>query len=419
MKSVKQTTEVQPKNKGYISYLVNLWVFLPALLLFKVINEYSVNIPYVDDYPVILGFLTKYKHAALSDKIALFFEQTNEHRIVYSKIVYAIYYTLYGDVNFFDLIIINNLHWVAAFVMMILFIRKILPNRWPIAAFITALAMFDINNYENSNAAMFGMQNYGEVLFFFLSLYFYDKAGKKYLWLAILFQVVCIFSSGAGLIICVSLLAFNILRKNKLNVISCLATSIIFGALYFVNYIKPAPQGSSDWGVRIEFFLHELGAHFGYIYGVYFGVLVAIALVLVLPMKKWKIPAEAQPFIAILIFCLGSLAATAVLRSGFKMLDSYSSRYFIYPHLIVSIIFIFMLTRIEGKKYQWQLTIGFILLMLYTYRENYDYGVAGFARAQYRLQYVEYYWPFPDKDTPRKIAEQACKEDIYCIQNER
>ncbi|MBS1779272.1 MAG: hypothetical protein JST70_08095 [Bacteroidetes bacterium] len=419
MKSVKQTTEVQPKSKGYISYLMNVWVLLPALLLFKVINEYSVNIPYVDDYPSILGFLSRYKNASFRDKIALFWEQTNEHRTVYSKMVYLIYYKLYGDVNFFDLIILNNLHWVAAFVMMVVFIRKMLPARWNIAAFVTAVAMFDINNYENSNAAMFGMVNYAQVFFFLLSLYFYDKENKKFLWLAVLFQAVCIFSSGAGLIISVSLLAFNILRRNKLNVITCLATSIIFGALYFVNYIKPAPQGSSDWGVRIEFFLHELGAHFGYIYGVYFGVLVAIALVLVLPIKKWKTPSEAQPFIAILIFCLASLAATAVLRSGFKMLDSYSSRYFIYPHLIVSIIFIFMLARVEGKKYQWQLTIGFILLMLYTYRENYDYGVAGFERAQYRLQYEEYYWPFPDKDTPRKIAEQACKEDIYCIQNER
>ncbi|MBS1774432.1 MAG: hypothetical protein JST82_16360 [Bacteroidetes bacterium] len=432
MKTTKATNTTQvvaaPK-KNYAAYLANAWILIPALMLLRVVNEYALNIPYTDDYHAILQFLSDFKHANVGDKFALLFKQHNEHRLLFSRVVYVLYYWITGTVDFRVLIFMGNIAWVTAFLLLVHFMKKYIGKGWNILALILGFALFDLTNFDNSNAAMFGMQNYGIVMLFMFSLYFYDKGTKRSLWFAVLFQFIAIFSSGNGLLASLALILFNVLKKDKTQMIASIATALVFCPLYFIHYKSSADSSPYiDAAKVLPFFFHMSGAHFAYLFGlenpyesgVVRGVIVIALLLLVLPVtKKLQIKKEAVPFLAILFFVLASMGTASIFRSWSDFVQAYSSRFFLYTHLLISLIMILGYMKLQDKKIQLPALIAFGLLILYNYRAGYDFGEGNFAKTYNRLTSNEYYWPMPNTDEPRKIAEQACKDNIYCIQEER
>ncbi len=406
----------------YYEWLINSWIFIPVLVYFKMVNQYALNLPIGDDYNAVLQFLNNFKTAAFSDKFGLLLQQHNEHRILSSRFIFLLYDTIAGNINFINLIFIANLQLVIIFIVAILFIKKAMPKYWNITALMVGFCIFDMNNYDNADFAMCGMQNYGVIMLFMLSLLFYSYDNRKYIIPAILCQIICIYSSGNGMIAAFVLVLFTVFIRDRKRIISSVVTFLIFTPLYFIHYTKAADQStySNDLSKIVPFYLHLAGGHFGYEIGVVAGVLMFIVLALVLPIsKKIHIKENALPFLSILVFILVSNAVVSVFRSNVKMLDSYSSRYLIYPNMLAAIAFVLIMIKIDGYKFKWPVTIGVSLLFLYTYSQNYTYGEAGFERYQYRTQNQEYYFPAERVGEARDIANKSCQLGIYCIQNER
>src|SRR5205807_2536586 len=113
---------------NYLKYIQNLWIFFPAVIYFNTINKYAVNFPYQDDYNAILEFLCKFKQADIADKFWLLFSQHGQHRIFQARVIYVLYDSIMGKVNFRDLIFIGNLQLVVVYFVFIYFIRKAIPR---------------------------------------------------------------------------------------------------------------------------------------------------------------------------------------------------------------------------------------------------------------------------------------------------
>ena len=418
----EQPALAKPRSK-FFELLINSWIFLPLLPYFKMVNEYDLNLPILDDYDSILRFLNNFKVASFTDKLTLLFEQHNEHRIFAQRLIVVIYYYIAGNINFINLILIANLQLVVIFVVCTIFIKRAIPKYWNVIAFMVGVCLFDMNNYDNADFAMCGIVNYGIIMLFLLSLLLYTNKSNKYLWLAVVLQVTCIFSNGNGMIAAFALVLYTIFTKDKAKIISCAVAFLAFVPLYFINYKKVGEQTAlytTDLSKVIPFFLHLVGGHFGYEQGVLAGVMILPILLLAFPLqKKWKIKEYALPFLCIAAFILASDAVVAFSRSGVKMLDSYSSRYLIYPNILASLTFILIAVRLEGHKLKWPVTICLSIILFYTYSLNYTYGEAGFARYQYRTQGQEYYY-LPDKiPYAKNIADRSCQLGIYCIKEER
>src|SRR6266542_1891938 len=108
--------QLAPKNPVW-NYLVNAWIFIPAVMYYAVVSQNVVNIPIMDDYEAILQFLLNFKSASFGEKLALMFSQHAEHRLLFSRIVYVTYYTLFGHVNFKHIIFIADLQLLAIFLV--------------------------------------------------------------------------------------------------------------------------------------------------------------------------------------------------------------------------------------------------------------------------------------------------------------
>jgi hypothetical protein len=410
-------------RKAFIRTLPYSWLLLPFIILLKAVAEYTYNIPKLDDYDAILKFLNNFTQADFITRLQLLFAQHNEHRIVTSRIVYLLEYYLTGDVDFKSIIYIGNLQLIPIFIILIYFITRFVKSMWVIPAFIASLCLFDLAGYDNSGFAMGSMQNYGVVMYFLFSLYFYHTKGKHNIWLAPLLQILCTFSSGNGMIGSMVIAASVMFTNDKrLKIISAI-TFVVFSGLYFIGYSGSDDPNNKISGIAqiIPFYLVELGAHFGFENAKLAGCIVLVLLAIFFPIgKKFKLNNGAVPLLAILFFALGSLLTSAIFRSSSENMQlAYASRYFIYNNIITAILLCLIFAKVNGKKAQWPVTIALVILILAAYQHNYQYGIDNYKLQESRLLGKEYYYPNDRIEEARANAEKSCQLDIYCIEEHR
>ncbi len=423
------------QNNKYITWLGYCLLLVPVVIYFSLVNKYAVNLPYLDDYNAILEFLSKFKTADFTDKIALLFSQHSDHRIFHARIIYVLYYYIFGKINFIHLIFIGNLQLVVIYFLFIHFIKKVVPKYWSIVSLFAGICLFDLSSYENADYAMCGITNYGVLMLFMVSLYYYNKTGHKYLILAGLFEAICIFSSGSGLICALCLVVFTLLSREKLKSITSASIFITGIPLYYFHYQKMTEMGNITDAFTstrdVSFFFHMLGNHFSFEYGVFIGVCELVFLLVLLPtnlksIRKFKFKPETLPLISILCLLIGTSLSIAVFRSNDERLGeiaSYASRYLIYTHMLAAVLFLLLWIKIDGKnKSLYVTTLAAGSLILFAYANNSEFGKNMLVKAQRRLEFYPYYYKDrtrQDMDEAMEIATEACRQGIYCIDEER
>lgn len=407
------------ENVSFIYMMKYLVIFSPFIIYLSFVQQYALNLPRMDDYDAILNFLNNFKKAQFAEKLSLLFSQHNEHRIFTSRLVYAIYYEVFGHINFRNIIFINAITIFFIYLILVYFIKKLMPVLWPLAALAFSMCIFDINGFENADFAMAGMQNYGVILFFVASIFFYSLESKKFIPLAALCQVLCIFSSGNGNLGAFLVLLFTIFNKEKTKTITALMCLLIFAPLYYLHYIKPPTNFFTlNPSKFIPYFFHSLGAHFGYHLGFFAGAGLFVSLIGLLPFTDgFKTKENTLPFVFISGFVICSMGIMSVFRGNLPIEGSQSSRYYIYSHLLVALVFLFILLKLEGKKMQLQIATAMILVLFVLYRKNYNEGKSGFEYFYSSLKNNEF--DYPDKPWAKQITDEACQLHIYCIGEER
>ncbi|MDR3713571.1 MAG: hypothetical protein P4L51_12190 [Puia sp.] len=402
-------------------YLLNAWVFIPALFYFMLVGQYAANAPIKDDYDAILVFLTDFSHAhSFFEKAALLFRQHNEHRILSTRLLTVFYYTLTGKANFRNLIFIGDLQLIVIFLVSVHFIRRWIPKYWNFIAFVWGLCIFDPSSYENGAVSMTSLQNFGIVMLFLLTLYFYSLEQRKWLIPAAIFQFLCIFSSGNGIPGALLVAIFTLFSKDKWKIATSFTVLLIFSPLYFYHYVSPAPVAGPKQVIALStavpYFFQMTGAHFHFPeYSLFYGIGVVVLLFLCLPYgNKALFSKHLLPLLCLLGFVVVTEGLVALIRSSTQIF--YASRYLIYPHLLAAIVFLLAFRKLMEKNILWTVIILFCG-MVYAYSNNYRYGQAGFERESLRAETLDYY--YPDKHRAKVIAANACEAGIYCLQDEK
>jgi hypothetical protein len=404
-----------PRHFRGLNYLTNAWIFIPAIFYFILVGQYATNAPIKDDYDAILDFLYNFNQAhSLGVKAALLFSQHNEHRILSTRLLTVLYYFIAGKVNFRNLIFIGNLQLVVVFLVSVHFIRRCLPKYWNFVAFVWGLCLFDPSSYENGDVSMTSLQNYGIIMLFLVSLYFYSKDKRSWLVPAVIFQFLCIFSSGNGILGAFIIAVFTLFSRDKWKMITSFAVLLVFAPLYFYHYITPpplpGPKVVTSFASEILYFFKMTGAHFSFVYPVYYGILVVAVLAICVPYdKKTLFNKQSLPLVCLLGFLIVTEGIIALIRSGTQVFNG--SRYLIYPHLLAAIAFLFLFRAIMNRNILWPIIFAFSG-MVYVYSNNYRFGQSGFERESLRAETMDYY--YPNKVRAKIVAANACKTGIYC-----
>ncbi len=398
-------------------------IALPIVIFLSFVQQHAINMPFWDDYDAILDFLIQYKRAGLADKMKLLFAQHNEHRIFMSNVAYVAYKGLFGTINFRNIIFIDAGILIGLYLLLVALIRKLLPTFWLVASLALSICIFDINNYENANFAMAGMQNFGIFLLFVGSLFLYSRDSKKYIPFAALLQVISVFSSGNGILCSFFIMLYTLFLRDKAKMYISIACLLIFTPMYYVGYEKPTSGFFTlDPSKFLPYFLHAIGAHFSRTYGLVAGIALMMGHVLVLPVRfkgGFEIKKEALILLIIAAFAFASMGVMAIFRGNMPLAGAYSSRYFIYSHLLVALFFVFLLLKLEGRGPQTTVASAGIVVLLALYAKNYNEGKEGFSWIYHKVKDSLYAYPETGTERARRITTEACQLNIYCIEKER
>ncbi len=398
----------------------HILIFIPAIVFFAVVSRYAVNIPSVDDFDAILAFLCRYKQAHGAHRFFMLFEQMNEHRIFSSRVVYVLYDTITGGINFRNLIFIGNLELLLTFVILVAFIKKAVPQYWFVASLVTGMALFDLNNWENANFATGSIQNFGILFLFTAGLFFYNVRGKLQAVLAVIIHITCTFSSGNGLVASGLLLLFNFFNGNRLNMYLGSAVFLLCCPLYFLHYTRVeetmviAPPGHV-----LQYFLQFASNHIYYdnnnLLSVVIGFIIVGGIIALLPLtRKFKIRENAMPLVFLLGFVLVSMSLISIFRANFGYYIP--SRYLLYPNTLLALLFIFLLLKVSVKMAK-LVAVVFTLLLLITYNMNFHGSIAKLDRLRSDIENPDL--DYPDKPRAKAVLAEACEKKVYCIGEKR
>lgn len=212
-------------------------VFAVLCVIWLVVVSFCViNIPYNDDYPVILGGLIDLTQAqGLSGRIDVLFSQYSENRIAVVRMIVLACYKICGQVRFDYLALAGNV-FLALIAWSLIRISGA-SFRWhtiPILFF-----LLNLQNWANSTWAYASVANYGYLFFSITAIYFASLPGALALVFSMLCCVIGVFTQAGTLPALAVILAMLLYRRRYVYFAVFLAFSAVLTLSYFYGYKSP------------------------------------------------------------------------------------------------------------------------------------------------------------------------------------
>lgn len=324
------------------TFLKLLGVFLfviPIAVYFFNIIYFSRNIPYLDDYDAVLGFLIDFKNeVSIFENIKRIFNWHNDHRIAFAHLVALGQYYLFGSINFKHLIILGNFSILG--ILLILW-KSVKPERNKFLYFSPAVfLLFSFSYYEASFWAMVTLSGLAVVVFSLAAISLLGNEKKCYFLWACIFASLAVFSQGNGKIVLVCCLAILLFKRDFKKSFIWLVLSLLLVVLpdqlfghHQQNYtpilrILHAPR------VHVLSVFSFLGSYFDYLrLELAIGVLIILYFLYLIVIKYYI---KNLVLFVIILFVILNAFAVGFARPSIN----FPSRYAIYSALILSVIYL-------------------------------------------------------------------------------
>lgn len=218
----------------------------PVLYFFLLLDAHTVNIPYTDDFNLLETVLKIRQAETFTDAVKALFEQVNQHRFAFERIVMLMMVLFTGTVNIKLQIFIGNLFLLG--ISYLLF--KSLKNEQVSWYYFIPVpyVLFNLVYFENAYWGIAALQNTPLIFFAMLSAYGVARNDSKGIYIGIIAALLTTFTSGSGLLTWIIGLVLLVFQKRfKLAFWWLLATiSVLLFYFLFDYYIIPS-QGDKVW----------------------------------------------------------------------------------------------------------------------------------------------------------------------------
>ena len=367
------------KNKLLTYYLYFFALIYVTSIVVGIYNNYS-PVPFWDMWNGYLGFYVKFMDGDWN----LIFSQHNEHRIIFSRVLFFIdNYFFQGSIvflllaNFILMILIAYVYiCIQKYLIADIYKRRILNA-------ITIILIFSWIQHENIT---WGFQSQFFVAYLFPLTAFYflvlhkvkDEKNLFYFSLALLFGVLSIGSMANGVLALPILILLSfILKLDYKKIITTILIAIFFLYLHFSFYIQPIHHSSFSDGILnnpilfTQYLLTYLGAPFYFMIGKsyhiaqFFGFLL-IGGSLFFTYKYFKEKENKNlmvlPLLAMILYVGGTAFGTSGGRCEAGIGAALSSRY-LTPSIVVWVAFISLVFYFLSKTRYVKILLLFIILI--------------------------------------------------------
>ncbi len=427
--TLNEGASISPSPNGLsLASVVGIIVSVIAIASFYLcLWKYSYNFPYFDDFEVILDFLNRFAASGgLSERLRLLFEQHSEHRVVFTRSIALLEYSVFGRINFQSFMLIGHTSLVA---ILILFAKAVWQkSKIPLLYFApVALLLFNFRYFETSFWAMTALQNLWVLAFAFFAFYFLFQPARWAIWVAAVFGVVATFTSGNGMLTFIAgagVLALNRQLLTRKGLIWSV-TGITVIVSYLTGYVKPA-QHPEVLQPLINNPIPAFGYALAFLGGMFtenvvVAVIVGSVLVLITAGLTFQKYFRQNPTLyCLIVFLIMTAGLAGVSRSGFGIEQALASRYMIVSTLLVVSCFAAMISLRQSRlNTGWGIAI--LIVSLYFHYNTYgQYLPAKKAdKAEFekdfrqinegKLTHFNFGWPPLDarREFPRQVLRTA------------
>ncbi|WP_157580192.1 hypothetical protein [Rudanella lutea] len=170
---------------------------LPILYYAVTLIRYAWNMPYMDDYPVLVEFLNQWPGASWTARLDSLLEQNNFHRVVWVKALALLNVGVTGTISF------TFLQWVGNIALLLtawlLYRASSSISRW---AFLPALFLiFQFQSWNNAFWSMAAVSNLWAPAWALLAFWLAGRPGSRSLWMSVCVGLVTLLTNGNGIIV--------------------------------------------------------------------------------------------------------------------------------------------------------------------------------------------------------------------------
>jgi hypothetical protein len=426
----------------YRKQILLLYVLLPLIGLVMHHNP----VPILDMWD---GYLDFYVQLLKGDHLA-WFSQHNEHRIVFSKILF------YIDLHFFNgsvyfLLIANyllaaSIAWVILTLIDRIFMDQNHLNTLKWLQFLTLFTTFSWVQQEN---LIWGFQSqfFAVYLFALLAFFFYvEFYHKRHLYLFILSLISGVIATGTMvngvLVLPILLILSAVLRTELKYTLLIMIVTAVMMTLYFYNYHTPSNHPSFVEGIKrdpievLEYFFAYLGGLFYWISGkglvLFAQIMGVLLLVLSLFFAFASLRGKTSPYyyvaLSFLLFFGGTALATSGGRAFLGVEQAFSGRYetpvLIAWTLLTVMVYHYFYTHKRELQYLTRVLIFFgVIFFIYQFRvfkshDLYNQYVGALA-LEMNIRDVDYVSTFfPHFNWVQRLAKEPIKRDLSIFGNE-
>lgn len=218
----------------------------PILYFFILLDAHTVNIPYTDDFNLLETVEKFGRVEGFIESLKVLFEQVNQHRFAFERIVMLLMIMFTGTVNIKTQILIGDLFLLGICYLLFLNLKR---ERISWYYFIPIpYVIFNLAFFENAYWGIAALQNTPLIFFALLSAYGLAREDRKGFWIALLAALLTTFTSGSGLLtllIGVVMLAFQ--KRFKALIWWFLATVLILLFYFLFDYVFITSEGEKVW----------------------------------------------------------------------------------------------------------------------------------------------------------------------------
>lgn len=216
---------------------------------FLVLGGASYNVPIHDDYDTLLKATTRFEsEPAWNRRLAILFDQHNEHRIVVLRVLALLDYALGGQLNFIALNVLGNFALVGIAWLVIRVIRETDAPTMPLYIVGTVLLLFNPQYSDGMIWATSSVSNFVAILLSFGAIYSCLNTTTTTQAAGLACLVLAPFTQGYGLLVPPICLAMQALQRRWNLMALWGGVAVATYALFFFGYERydgvPKPHGS-------------------------------------------------------------------------------------------------------------------------------------------------------------------------------
>ena len=337
-----------PDRAGRKNLLVLAWLTLvaPITAFYAILYRESNNLPELDDYDAVLGFLnTFFTLHGTGQRLSFFLSSMHvQYKLLFEHLIFVVEAGLTGRVNFFFLQQLGNIFvLLIALVLWLLFEPPDRPDVNRLLLFSPVIFLvFSLQYAGTLDWAMGSLQNI-TVVFFALLCFYLLPLPRRGAFLAACLSLVCaIASSGNGFFVGLSggLFLFQ-MRRRRRALAWVLLTAVMVG-IYAYHYSAPpqppSPHTAHQLRVILRFPIVFLGSTLGrLIPSLLLGSLLVLFALYLTIKQQWRTLDPRTFYMA--TFVLITALAVDYTRNFHGLRGAYVPRYRIYSQLSLAVLY--------------------------------------------------------------------------------